>query len=530
MVDPYANFHTLFEELKRKLNSDPEFEKSAKRWTGDIAYTILPDADFPYLLRVLFSIEDGKVKDIKITESESDLIPEFEFVMPHSVFMKIALGKMNLSLMSVLRGTIKLKGSKISALRKMKMFKTITENIRRIMKEWQGKNVILLRRKEFMTPHIIMGENVREILYGIKAKRVLIISGRVITKLGMVDEIKRLLSESGARIEVFDESKPETPIEVVDEATRRAHEFRPDLIIGIGGGSTMDLAKAVFAAYERPDISLMDIDPSWELTLRRKSKLMLIPTTSGTGSESNWVSVVTFKKGDLRRKEFIVNRELIPDYAISDPHFIYNLPKRLVASTGLDALTHAFEAFISPWRNELVYAFSIRALKLLMKNLPESYKNGDKDARAKVHYAATLAGLAFGNSQLAICHGLGHALGSLFDIPHGLAVAVFLPYALDYYKNSAREALEELAEELRIDEPDVIDKLRERMVELISSVNGYTKISDFGITEEEFNSKVDKLVDLAKKDPSTYSGSRIPTDMELKTILKCAYTGRHVDI
>jgi len=489
----------------------------------------LPDANFPWLIRILLSIDSGRVKVSKIIEPDSHVSVDFEFSMPYAVFMMISRGNMDLSLMTVLKGTIKVYGSKISAMRKMKMFKIIVNNLVDILRDWQGKVAILLQRAEFKSPHIILGRDVRSVIPNlVKTKKVFIIAGETVTRIGIVDEIKKQFANSDVSIEVFSGSRPDPSAELVEEAVKKANEFKPDLIIGVGGGSSMDLAKAVFVLYERSDVPLEKVDPSWKLGLRKKTKLVLVPTTSGTGSEANWVSVITFHQGDIKAKIGIANREIIPDYAIVDPFFVYNLPQKLVSITGLDALTHAIESIVSPWSNELVYALGLRAIKLLMKYLPDSYRHGDKEAREKVHYAGTLAGLAFGNSQNTLCHGLGHAFGTTFNIPHGLAVAAFLPYVIDYYGEKAEKAFKEITLELGIEDENSIAELRNRFLSLIRTVDGFTKLSEFGISEEDFNAKLDTLVDLSKRDPSTYCGPRIPTDEEIRKLYQHAYYGKPV--
>ncbi len=524
-----SNLSIFLAKLRKRLNSDPEFKSAAEDWVGDLVYTLLPDPNFPWILRILFSIENGEIKATKVIDPESDVKPRLEFKMMYSTFMMIARGNMDISTSAVLKGTIKLYGSKLEALKKMKMFNIIVKHLREILREWRGKTAILLRRAEFKAPHIIMGKDVREIISGLKAKKALIVTDKVMVQLGIVDEVKRLLSKNNVIVEVFDGVEPEPPIELVKKAVKIANRFKPNVIIGIGGGSCMDTAKAVFALYERPDIPLERVDPSWELGLRKKARLILIPTTSGTGSEVTWASVVTIMKDGVREKVGIGNRELIPDYAIVDPYFIYNLPKKLVSSTGLDALTHALEGIISPWRNELVYAVGLRAIKLLLRYLPKSYKENDKLAREKVHYAATLAGLAFGNSQATLCHGLGHAFGATFRIPHGWAVSVFIPYVIDYYRDDAKNVLEEIAEEIGIMDGDKVEQLRKEMIELIKAVDGYTKLSEFEISEDDFMAKIDTLVELSKDDSCTYSGPKIPSDDEIRKLYEYAYYGKRVD-
>ena len=365
--------HTFLNEFKNRLNKDERFRNEAKDWSGTILFTILPDANFPWILRIFISIEKGKVIEMKLISNEEKTRVTFEFKMTYSTFLLIARGNLDVGATSILKGKIKLIGSLIQAVKKMNMFKEIIRVMREIIAEWRGKTAILLRRAEFLSPHIILGTNVRQILAGIKAERALIITDKVMVEIGYAKEIKKWLELNDIRVEIFDGVKPEPPIEVVRQATKYARSFKPDLIIGVGGGSAMDTAKAVFVLYERSDIPLEKVDPGWELGLRRKTRLILIPTTSGTGSEVTWATVITVTKDGVKEKIGVGNREILADYAIIDPYFIYKLPKKLVSSTGLDALTHAVEGILSPWRNEIVNAVAIRAIKLLFKYLPKFF-------------------------------------------------------------------------------------------------------------------------------------------------------------
>ena len=272
---------------------------------------------------------------------------------------------------------------------------------------------------EFTSPKsIVFGEGALEYLREIEGKRALIITDKVIRNLGFVEKVTSYLREAGLSVEIFDEVEPEPSKETVTKCAERAELFEPDWIVGLGGGSCIDAAKASWALYERPDIQIDEISPLLKLSLRKKAKLIAIPTTSGTGSEATWAIVITDTKE--KRKMELASKELVADIVILDPQLPLTMPKRLVADTGVDALVNALEAYISQWHNYFSDLPAINAVQAIFKYLPRSYNNSqDKEAKENMHYAATMAGLAFSNSQICVAHAMGHALGALFKIPHG---------------------------------------------------------------------------------------------------------------
>ena len=201
--------------------------------------------------------------------------------------------------------------------------------------------------------------------------------------------------------------------------------------MGLGGGSCLDAGKGMWVLYERPDMDPEGINPIETLHLRRKARYLAIPTTSGTGSESTWAIVLT--NVAERRKLGLGSREAMPDIAIVDPSFVMALPPQLTADTGMDALTHAFEGFTSLWHSDFTDGLCLKAIQMVLEYLPRAYRDGnDVEARTKMHNAASIAGLGFGNSMAALAHGMGHSLGAVFHVPHGRAVSLFLPYVMEY--------------------------------------------------------------------------------------------------
>ena len=378
---------------------------------------------------------------------------------------------------------------------------------------------------------VVIGEDALEYLKEVEGKRVLIVTDKVIHKLDFVEKVANYLKEAGLEVKVFDEVEPEPSMETVVKGAEFARKYGPDWFIGLGGGSCMDAAKAIWALYERPDISVDGINPLEKLGLRKKARLICIPTTSGTGSDATWVTVITDVKDE--RKLELTSREIVADIAILDPEIPKSMPPRLVADTGLDALTHAIESYVSQWRNDFSDALAIKAIQIVFKYLPRAYKNPeDKEAKEKMHNAATMAGMSFGNSQVGIAHALGHSLGAIFHVPHGRSVDLFLSYSIEY---SAREAMERYADiaraigiEAKTDE-EAVEKLIEAVRRLDREVGERASIKELGISREDFEKRLDDLVTRAANSSCTFMNPRVPDVEDTRKLLIYAYEGKKVD-
>jgi len=268
--------------------------------------------------------------------------------------------------------------------------------------------------------------------------RALILCGPVIYSL-YAKRVRDILEDMGLDVHIYYKIKPEPSISEVTKALEVTNEVKPDTIIALGGGSVIDVAKGVWLLYEQPEVDLrqaalrfMDIrkrvyrmEP-----LGKKAIMVAIPTTSGTGSEVTPFFVL--KDDENKTKLTIVAYETTPTIAIVDPYFVEKLPRKLVAVSGFDALTHALEAYVSVCATEFTDPLALQALKLIFKYLPESYEKGTLEAREKMHYAATIAGMAFANAFLGIAHSMAHILGSVFNLPHGLACALVINQVIKY--------------------------------------------------------------------------------------------------
>lgn len=306
-------------------------------------------------------------------------------------------------------------------------------------------------------------------------------------------------------------------------------EFGPDVIVAIGGGSPIDAAKAMWVFYEYPDKTFDDIkDPFTMPKLRQKAIFVAIPSTSGTASEVTAFSVITDYSTNIKYP--LADFEITPDIAILDTDIPLTMPKKLTAHTGMDALTHAIEAYVATARSDFSDPLAIKAISDIFDCLLDSY-NGDKEARGKMHVAQCLAGMAFSNALLGIAHSLAHKTGAVFDIPHGCCNAILLPAVIQYNSRVCMERYAQIARAVGL--PGNTDKqLVNSLVDAIRDLNKKLGIAqtykENGVSEELFNANADAIAKNAVGDPCTASNPR-PIDAEtMKKVLTCAYTGEDV--
>lgn len=341
----------------------------------------------------------------------------------------------------------------------------------------------------------------------------------------------KVLSSAGFATFVWNKALPEVPIDSVKECAGEMARFEPDMIFAVGGGSVIDTAKAAWILYERPDITdLGQVNPLGLLGLRKKAGLAAIPTTSGTGSECTMAAVLHDPK--TNRKIPIANGDLFPDIAILDPEFTMSMPGPLTAGTGLDALAHAFDGIMTPAASEITDALGLRAVRLIFSYLVRAYRNGkDREARLRMHIAASMAGMCFGQNSCALTHGFGHAVGGMFGIHHGIAVGVFIPYAMQFYRPVTDKYLE-ICDELKIRgrSPDVrFARLITRIKDLLGDLGVPVRLRDLGIEEGAFEKRMDELVTYALEDIDTYFSPRPITAEQARRLLLCAFDGRDVN-
>jgi len=386
----------------------------------------------------------------------------------------------------------------------------------------------------FNTPEIIFGPGALDYLEEIQGQRAFIVTDANIAALGFVELVRERLERAGLTCQVWAGVEPDPALQTVERGAVAARAFGPDWIVGLGGGSCMDAAKAIWVLYERPDLTPDGINPIERLGLRQKARLIAIPTTSGTGSEATWAIVLT-DTGE-RRKLGLGSRENLPDIAIVDPLFAAKLPPRLTADTGLDALTHAIEGYTSSWANDFCDGPCLKAIELVFKYLPRAYADdGDAEAREKMHNAATLAGIGFGNSMAALAHSMGHALGGIFHIPHGRAVSLFLPYSIKFIARGPTSAPTRYGEIARFlglpaeTEAQGAASLVSAIRDLMRQVEQPLTLRELGLSHQELEACLERLVHNAESDVCTVTSLRVPNRNELARLYHYAYEGKPVD-
>ena len=383
--------------------------------------------------------------------------------------------------------------------------------------------------------------------------RAFIVTDPHMVELGYVDRVLYYLRKRRDYVhsEIFSQVEPDPSIDTVKRGTRLMNEFKPDVIIALGGGSAMDAAKAMWLFYEYPDtdftalrLKFMDIRKrAFKFPrLGQKAKLVAIPTTSGTGSEVTSFTVITDK--ETNTKYPLADYELTPDVAIIDPDFVMTVPPRTTADTGLDVLTHAIEAYVSVMASDYTDALAIKAIQLVFEYLPRAYKNGsDREAREKMHNASCIAGMAFTNAFLGINHSLAHKLGGEFNIPHGRANAILLPHVIEYNAQKptkfasfpkyayyvADKKYAEIARYLGLPASTTeegVASLIKAVRDLMKELDCPTSIAECGISRDAFEAKLQKLADQAFEDQCTTANPRMPLVKELEEIYRRAYEGK----
>ncbi|MCJ8008310.1 bifunctional acetaldehyde-CoA/alcohol dehydrogenase [Lederbergia wuyishanensis] len=371
-------------------------------------------------------------------------------------------------------------------------------------------------------------------------------------KLGYVDKILYYLRKRPDYVhcEIFSEVEPDPSIETVMKGAAMMASFEPDVIITIGGGSAMDAAKGMWLFYEYPDVDFhglkqkfMDIRKRIVKypKLGRKAQFVAIPTTSGTGSEVTSFSVITDKTAGTKYP--LADYELTPDVAIIDPQFVMTVPKTVTADTGMDVLTHAFEAYVSVMANDYTDALAMKAIQLVFEYLPQAYRDGSNEiAREKMHNASTIAGMAFANAFLGINHSLAHKLGAEFGIAHGRANTVLMPHVIrynatkpkkfaafpKYEKFIADKRYAEIAKVLGLPArttEEGVESLIQAVIKLAEELNIPMSIEENGVGKEEFEKKVDYLAERAFEDQCTTANPKLPLVTELAEIYRLAFNG-----
>jgi len=386
---------------------------------------------------------------------------------------------------------------------------------------------------QFTTTRIIVyGEGAIEYLETVEGKRAFIVTDKIMHKLGFAEKVANHLKEAGMEVKVFDEVEPEPSFETLTEGAELARKHDPDWFIGLGGGSCMDSAKRIWVLYERPDIDVKTMPtPLEKLGLRKKARLICIPTTSGTGSEVTWGMVITDAK-ENRKMEF-ASQEVVPDIAILDPELPASMPPSLTADTGLDALAHAIEAYVAQFKNDFSDVLATGATRMIFEYLPRAYRDPkDKEAREKMHYAATMAGLAMSNATACIAHAMGHSFGAIFHIPHGRAVGVFHPYTIQYNAKEAMGKYAKIAKAIGIEaktDEEAVKKLVIAIKDLMKKIGEPLTVREMGIKWEDYEKNLDGLAKRARESGATFMNPRVPEEEDYRKLFICGFKGEKVD-
>jgi len=386
----------------------------------------------------------------------------------------------------------------------------------------------------FTVPKVIFGEDALNELTELKGKKAFIVTDPNINELGFPEKVCDLLVSEQWEAAIWDGAEPDPRVSVVENAADAMRRFGPDWIMTVGGGSVIDTAKAAWILYEHPDTDLAAVTPLEPLDLRNRSRLLCIPTTAGTGSEAT--KAVVIRDDDTGRKFATNNNELVPDVAILDPSFVRGLPKDLTAYTGLDSLTHAIEAYISNWKNDYSDACAIQSLRIIFQWLPKSVANlEDEQAREKMLVAANLAGMAFSNSQVCLAHSLGHCMGSVLEIHHGMAVGIALPYTIEYnsFENpDTAEMYAELATFIDIEEQDdgaAALALAQKIRELQKEIGAPISLKEAGVKKKQLEDGLDKLVEFTMMDSSITMNPRDIGSEGIRRMYHYMYEGKSID-
>lgn len=378
---------------------------------------------------------------------------------------------------------------------------------------------------------IYHGEGALETLKTLKGKRAfIVVGGGSMKKFGFLQKVEDYLKEAGMEIELFEGVEPDPSVETVMKGAEAMRSFEPDWIVAMGGGSPIDAAKAMWIFYEYPEFTFEQaVVPFGLPELRQKAKFIAIPSTSGTATEVTAFSVITDYKAKIKYP--LADFNITPDIAIVDPALAQTMPKTLVAHTGMDALTHAIEAYTASLRSNFSDPLALKAIEMVRDYLVDSY-NGCEKSRNLMHEAQCLAGMAFSNALLGIVHSMAHKTGAVFHIPHGCANAIFLPYVIEYNRSKCEDRYADIARMLKL-KGNTDAELTDSLIEMINGLNTALSIphsmKEYGVTEEDFKANLEFIAHNAVLDACTGSNPREIDDKTMERLFECTYYGNKVE-
>ena len=380
--------------------------------------------------------------------------------------------------------------------------------------------------KLYVAGETFHGVGAIEELKNLKGNRAIIVCGKnSVKKSGVLDNALTYLKEAGMETEVFSGVEGDPSINTVLKGAESFSKFQPDWIIGLGGCSSIDAAKMMWTFYEYPELTFEDVIKPFNIpALRQKARFVAIPTTSGTGTEMTGLAVITdIEKGV---KYPVVSYELTPDVAIIDGNLCKTMSDRITANTGLDALTHSIEAYVSNIEDNYADVLSKGSMEMIFDNLRTAVAEPENlTVLQNMHDASAMAGFAFTNSWLGIAHSLAHQLGGMYHIPHGVANAIVLPNVIRF-NSKATDRFEDLATVLG---KQSAEDLAQEVETLRADINVIGSVKDFGVSEEEWTKNLKYIANNSFVDPCTGFNPRKPTIEELEQIFQACYEGVKVN-
>ena len=360
-------------------------------------------------------------------------------------------------------------------------------------------------------------------------KAFVVVGGGSMKRFGFLEQVESYLKEAGMEVELFEGVEPDPSVETVMKGAEAMRNFEPDWIVAMGGGSPIDAAKAMWIFYEYPDFTFEQaVIPFGLPELRQKAKFVAIPSTSGTATEVTAFSVITDYKAKIKYP--LADFNITPDIAIVDPMLAQTMPPKLVAHTGMDALTHGIEAYTASSKSNFSDPLAIKAIEMVKKHLLKSFE-GDEEARNLMHEAQCLAGMAFSNALLGIVHSMAHKVGAVFHIPHGCANAIFLPYVIQYNRTKCEDRYADIARSLKL-EGNTDAELTDSLIKMIDKMNDKLNIphsmKEYGVVEAEFKSYLTFIAHNAVLDACTGSNPREIDDATMEKLFECTYYGTKV--
>ena len=381
-------------------------------------------------------------------------------------------------------------------------------------------------------------------------KKAFIVTDKALFDLGYTKKVTDVLDTLGIQYKIFSDVKPDPDLTTINKARDMVESFEPDILLALGGGSPIDACKILWIMYEHPELKFEDLARRFMDIRKRifefpqmgvKAQMVAIPTTSGTGSEVTPFSIITDDKTGV--KYAIADYALTPSMAIVDTDLVLTMPKGLCAASGIDVMTHALESYVSCMATDYTRGLSVESGKLIYENLVKSYETADAEAREKVHHAATIAGMAFANAFLGVCHSMAHKLGAAFHIPHGFANALLICQVIRYNANdcpakqatfpqyrfpNTKAAYAEFARGIGLKgktDDEAVDNLIAALQEMKKKLNIPLSIKDWGISKEDWEEAMKKLPELAFDDQCTGANPRYPLFKEIEQMYRYAYDG-----